>query len=117
MAEYIWAESPGTQLSESPRINSTRFGDGYEERSPDGLNPITQEWQIQHRNIDTAAGDEIMAFLRARVTPVSGLEAFDWWPLWAPGVIKVTCRQYSRTLGETLDTCTINAVFRQEHVA
>lgn len=115
MAIYDWVESPGTALQERPRVAATRFGDGYQERAPDGLNPITQVWTVQHRNVDDEVADAIVAFLRARITAVAGQEAFEWWPPRAAAAIRVTCSDWSRTLGERVDTSTITATFEQVH--
>lgn len=117
MADYIWTESAATALEVAPRIGSTRFGDGYEERAPAGLNPITQAWQVRHVGVDNAIAEEIMAFLEARVSAINGLEAFDWVPLWSTTAIRVTCRQWRRVQDEDPNTSSIDAVFTQEHVA
>lgn len=94
---------------------ATRFGDGYEERAPDGLNPITQVWTVQHRNIDDVVGDAIEDFLEARFSAVAGQETFEWWPPRAAAAIRVKCSEWSRTLGEQVDTCSITATFEQVH--
>lgn len=117
MADYIWTESSATALEMAPRIGATRFGDGYEERAPAGLNPITQSWSIRHVGVENEIADEIMAFLQARVSAVTGLEAFDWVPLWATTAIRVTCRQWRRVQDDDPATSSIDAVFVQEHVA
>jgi phage-related protein len=113
MAVFDWVESPGTQLSEEPVISSTRFGDGYEERAPAGLNPVRQEWNLQFRAIDSEVADAIVAFLRARVSATLGLEAFDWTPLWATTAIRVTCKAWNRSHDETPGESTVVATFRQ----
>lgn len=113
MAVFDWVESSGTQLSEAPRVASTRFGDGYEERAPDGLNPIEQRWSVAFRGVENGVADAIVAFLRARVSPVIGLEAFDWTPLWHTTAIRVVCESWSRTHGETWGESDIAAEFRQ----
>lgn len=112
MAVWIWVESPGTGLSEEPRISRTRYGDGYEERAPAGLNPIAQVWQYQARDVDNVIADEMITFLRAR-TNALGLEAFDYTPLWSTTAIKVICPSWSRTQGETWGTSDITARFEQ----
>lgn len=112
MAVFDWTESASTALTEEPRISRTRYGDGYEERAPDGLNPIRQMWSLQFRAVDRQAADDIVAFFRARVG-VQGLEAFDWTPLWATVPIRVVCRSWSRTQAEVYTESDINATFEQ----
>lgn len=115
MEVFSWVESPGTQVVIEPRYGRTQFGDGYMERAPAGLNPITQRWQVQFRAIDTGPADAIDAFFRARVNAISGLEAFEWWPLWAAGPIAVICTAWTRTQDDEVDTSTIVATFEQVH--
>lgn len=115
MAEFVWVESGGTALEEQPRIASTQYGDGYEQRAPDGLNPLRQAWAVRFSDVEDAVANDIVAFFRARLTAASGLESFDWKPLWAGGaIIKVTCRKWSRTASDTWGESNITAEFRQE---
>ena len=109
MAVFDWVESPGTQLAEVPRVLRTPFGDGYEERGPDGLNPIAQEWDVAFTDVAVAGGDAIVAFFRAH----AAVTAFSWWPKWATGPIKVVCTQWSRTLTGVWDESDIRAHFKQ----
>lgn len=115
MAVYDWAESPGTARQVRPRVAATRFGDGYQERAPDGLNPITDVWSVQHRAVDDTVADAIVAFLQARINAVTGQESFEWWPPRAAAAIRVTCSEWSRSLGEQVDTSNITATFEQVH--
>lgn len=115
MAVFDWVESGGTALTEEPRFAETSFGDGYKERAPDGLNPITQRWQVQFRGIDHQAADDIVAFFRARVSPISGFEAFDWTPLWHTEEIRVVCKSWNRTSDNDPNTCSVVAAFEQVH--
>lgn len=116
MPAYIWTESDGTTLNVTPRVASTKFGDGYEETAPWGLNPIQQVWQVQHRGIDIDAADEIEAFLKARFS-AAGLEPFDYTPLWSTVPLKFRCRQWTRSQDADPHTCTITAQFEQVFVA
>jgi phage-related protein len=115
MAVWIWVESPGTGLSEEPSVSRTKYGDGYEERAPSGLNPIKQVWTYQARGVDNAIADEMVAFLRARLN-LLGMEAFDYTPLWANPAdppIKVVCPSWTRTQGEEWGMSDISARFEQ----
>ncbi len=115
MAIYDWVESPGTARQVRPRVSATRFGDGYEERAPDGLHPISEVWSVQHRDIDDDVADAIEAFLAERISATAGQESFEWWPPRAAAAIRVTCGEWSRTLGDEPDTSTISATFTQVH--
>lgn len=111
---FAWAESPGTSKTTQPRLATSKFGDGYEEIAPDGLNAMAAEWQLSFRGVSKANGDEIVAFFEARFSSVNGLEAFSWWPLWATAAIKVTCRSWTRTQGELPDESDITATFTRD---
>lgn len=115
MAIYDWAESPGTARQVKPRVSATRFGDGYEERAPAGLNPITDVWTVQHRNVDDVVADAIVAFLEARFTAAAGQESFEWWPPRAAAAKRFKCSEWSRALGDQVDTSSITATFEQVH--
>lgn len=112
MAVFDWVESPGTSLTEQPRASRTSYGDGYEERAPDGLNPIRQTWSLQFRSTEKAVGDAIVAFFRARLTP-AGYEAFDWTPLWSTTAIRVVCETWQRSQTDVHGETDISATFRQ----
>jgi len=112
--EYLWVESPGTSLEETPRVGRTQFGDGYAQRGATGLNPIRQVWNIEHRDVDNAVGDQIIAFLRARMSPTGQFESFDWTPLWSTTKIRVTAPSWTRTASEIWGECSIRVRFEQE---
>lgn len=113
-AEFLWVESPGTSLDEAPRVGRTQFGDGYAQRGATGLNPIKQAWSIQLRDVDNVVGDQIIAFLRARLSPTGELESFDWTPLWSTTKISVTAPSWTRTASEVWGECNISIRFEQE---
>lgn len=107
---FDWAESPGTTLDEKPRVRETRFGDGYAQRSPDGLNPIVQSWSLRFTACDDTKADEIITFFREHM----GVYRFDWTPLWATAPIKVFCSEWSRTPANELGLSDISAKFTQD---
>lgn len=66
-----WAPTPEL----TPRLRSVRFGDGYEQRAPDGLNPVLPTWKLNFSVRSQAEAFAIYAWLlnnNAYVTP------FDW---------------------------------------
>lgn len=115
MAEFAWVESASTQMEEAPRFSRTRFGDGYAQDAPDGLNPLAQRWRVVFRDVENSVADQIVAFFRARVGSTTGLGVFDWVPLWATGTNKilVKCPSWNRSHAEVWGTCHIEAVFEQ----
>ena len=115
MATFAWAESASSALEEAPRINELRYGDGYSETSPDGLNPMQQAWSLQFRKVSREAGDQIIAFFRARVSPVAGRENFDWTPLWSTEPIKVVALSWNRTQLDDFDESDITVRFQRDY--
>ena len=109
MADWVWVESPGSALDETPRVRSARFGDGYEQRAPDGLNPTEQMWPLQFNDVDNTIADEMIVFLRDK----NGVTPFSYVPLWATLAIRVICRSWRRSQGSRYGMSTISATFEQ----
>jgi phage-related protein len=93
MTTFTWTPDYNPTADRKPRFKSAKFGDGYEQRSPDGLNPIAQMWGLTFSNRETSEAEAIDDFLIAR----GGHEYFDWTP---PGgsAGRYICRQWSRVL-------------------
>lgn len=45
MATFTWIPAKAN-LQEHARVNSSKFGDGYEQRRPAGINAISQQWSL-----------------------------------------------------------------------
>lgn len=60
-------------LSEEPNVTSTKFGDGYEARTPRGINNRAEVWSLTFSATSNAV-PEILTFLRDR----GGVTAFYW---------------------------------------
>ncbi|MDT8372130.1 MAG: phage tail protein [Gammaproteobacteria bacterium] len=75
MATFSYSPDQSASLTKSPRVRSIQFGDGYQQRVPDGLNTQPRTWSLtfNRNSIDIV---DIEAFLVAR----NGVEAFDWTP-------------------------------------
>jgi phage-related protein len=72
------------------RVNSVKFGDGYEQRVADGINSIIEDWSLSFTLRTKAEINAIDAFLRAR----KGVENFDWTTP-AGQLKKFVCRKWS----------------------
>lgn len=59
----------------SQRVRRVQFGDGYMERSPDGINTASEKWQLVFFCETDADARELVAFLNARST-----DAVIWTP-------------------------------------
>ena len=80
------------QLEEAPRVKTSRFGDGYEQRVADGINNILQKWQISFTRRSEIDIDYVYDFLRAR----GGVESFDWTPRGEATARIFVCRKWNR---------------------
>lgn len=61
---------------ENARVRSAKFGDGYEQTMPDGINAISGVYSPTWEPLTTAQKDTIVNFLRAR----GGSQPFYWTP-------------------------------------
>ena len=110
MADWVWVESAGTALDEEPRIKSARFGDGYEQTAPDGINAEGQSWSVQFDGVENSIADEMIAFLRTY-----GRVGFNYVPLWETQTIRVICRKWRRTHGPDFGASGISATFERSY--
>jgi phage-related protein len=95
-------------LQERPRILSSKFGDGYEQRRAEGINHIAQHWSLFFVCHHAAMAHAILGFLRAH----KGSEIFYWTPPDVSTAIHVICREYSSNI-EPGNSRTISATFEQ----
>lgn len=93
MATFTWIPSKGFASDYKPRTLEAKFGDGYSQRVPDGINTNLAKWSLQFRNISLTTSDEIIAFLDAR----KGTEAFTWTPPGKSQSVSVICKEYTES--------------------
>jgi Enterobacteria phage tail tip protein M len=106
-SEFTWTPHYDTQLIEEPRVLSAKLGDGYEQRSLDGLNAIPQKWTVPFKSIKHVDAAAIVVFLQGK----AGVTSFTWTPPEYPE-IKVICRKWPRTIkGPNLSSMTL--IFEQ----
>ncbi len=109
MARFDWAESSSTRLDEEARVAESRFGDGYAQRAPAGLNSLDESWSVNLRAVSRSAGDEIIAFFRTH----RGVTPFDWTPPFTSVSGRWVCKRWTRTALDEADTSDITAVFER----
>lgn len=83
----------GTSNDFEPKTKRAKFGNGYSQRAPDGLNTIPDMWQVSFSA--RHFGDEtelIINFLKAQ----KGAAYFLWTPPRSSTQIKVICEKFSR---------------------
>jgi phage-related protein len=107
MATFTYTPDYGAQANYKPRVRTTQFGDGYQQRVADGINTRPQVWSLQFNNRTNDDADDITEFLEAR----NGVEAFDWTPP-NGSAIKVVCSEWTKTLVR-YNLNTVSATFTQ----
>ncbi|WP_223644380.1 phage tail protein [Corallococcus sp. EGB] len=74
MQRFPYTPDYGAQADSVPRVRKAQFGEGYTQRSGDGLNPVLRRWALQFSSLSKVDADGLEAFLRAR----AGVEAFEF---------------------------------------
>jgi len=63
---FSWQTQAGNTGTEAVKVRKAQFGDGYAQRVPDGINPLSRSWPIQWKGPkDTAFA--IRDFLRDHI--------------------------------------------------
>lgn len=68
--------SYGSSRSLSHRVLSAEFGDGYSQRTADGLNTAVESWDVTWNNLTLANGRLLTKYLSTR----RGYRSFKWTP-------------------------------------
>jgi phage-related protein len=88
----------GLGRQSQPRVRIAKFGDGYEQRIADGLNPIQETFSVSFNNREAAEIDDIIGYLAS----LGGVASFDFtFPddngAGGETTIKVVCDTYGQT--------------------
>lgn len=70
---FTWYPEFEAKLAQEPKVNVTKFGDGYEQRTPTGINNNPETWSVQF-TASSASYPSVLAFIQAR----GGVESFYW---------------------------------------
>ncbi|MBU3627139.1 phage tail protein [Polynucleobacter sp. JS-Safj-400b-B2] len=73
--QFIWSPTQASK-STKPSVYSAKFGDGYEQNSPKGINFQPATWSLQFKGQTLAIAQAIDAFLIAQ----GGYLKFTWTP-------------------------------------
>jgi len=76
MSTFTWVPDVSTRGRRVPRVLKAQFGDGYEQRTQDGLNSNLMVWNLTFSTLTLAELDAIDAFLLA----LGGADKFQWTP-------------------------------------
>ena len=92
---FFWIPSYSPTISTEPSVRTLKFGDGYEQRTPDGVNTNLLKISLNYDNRDEAESTAIAHFLNER----GGAEAFVYLPP-SPysSMKKFICRKWDVTM-------------------
>lgn len=74
------------------RTAESNFGDGYTQRSGDGLNTNLETWRAEWSALTPEQAEEIEAFFEAH----KGYVAFFWQAPYSPVALRYRCKEWSR---------------------
>ena len=102
MSEFNFSPSIPPRKDSAPRINSSTLGDGYELRSPDGINTLAQVWSLSFNGKSDTDADAIESFLEGK----NAVTKFTWTPPNSTE-ISVICKRWSRSFQGTTNNLTM----------
>lgn len=72
---FTWNVAYGTAMDIKPRVLSVKYGDGYEQRTADGINYELENWSVTvHSTGESGGVSAVESFLRTQ----AGVTAFQW---------------------------------------
>lgn len=90
MKTFRWKIKPGMEVTSVPSFREVRFGDGYSQRSPTGLNADLKSYSVT-LSVTRDEGRLLEAFLAEH----GGWKAFLWTPPYGYRQIKVICAKWT----------------------
>ncbi|HFU2263953.1 TPA: phage tail protein [Escherichia coli] len=88
---FHWIPREGMETTEKPAVLTVKFGDGYEQRRPVGLNPQLKIFRPVFRVTDEISRRDLENFL----TMHGGWRSFFWNPPKLNRAVRVVCREWS----------------------
>lgn len=112
MADYTFtpaiAPSLGLSLTEEARVLQSEFGDGYTQRSGDGLNNLFLKGSVTWNKLTQDQADAIIAFFRLR----QGYESFNYTLPYEDSSRQFICKKWTPVQDE-YDSVTLTADFEE----
>ena len=93
---FPYCPKPGYTVESEPRRKVNRFGDGYEQRMVDGLNPLLKKYALTFKVKHKEAVD-----LENFLIKKGGVTAFLFKEKATNQLVKVVCPKWSKTIGQT----------------
>ena len=107
--EFIWMPNYNSSMDFEPKVKSIKMGDGYEQRTPDGINNSLLKFNLNFNGRPLHEATAIIHFLKVR----GGAESFVFTPYAPFGKTKLfKCPNYSVNF-EFFNNYAISAVFEE----
>jgi phage-related protein len=91
---FVWKASYNSTINNTPRTKFTQFGDGYEQRYPDGIHNTLLSFDLTFEFRTNAEAAAISHFLYTR----KGVESFFYTPPSPYNAIKIfICKEFTHT--------------------
>ncbi len=94
MKTFRWKVKSDMEVTSQPSVREVRFGDGYSQRAPAGLNA-----DLKTYNVSLSVSRDEARSLEAFLAEQGGWKAFLWTPPYAYREIKVTCAKWTSRVG------------------
>jgi phage-related protein len=107
--KFLWVPSYDAGVGFAPAVKIIKFGDGYEQRIPDGINNDLLEMQITFAKRSKSEHTAIMHFLKER----QGVESFAFTPHAPFAVEKLFVCDKATSTFVFFNNYTVQAVFRE----
>src|SRR5208282_2137365 len=104
---FTFATSYTSEVDHAPRVKIAKFGDGYEQRSPDGINNNPRVYNYVG-DFSRSYVSQIEAFLNA----TAGWQSFYWTPPYQPTGLFVADQGWQIT-ENGFDYAVIKSIFRE----
>ena len=100
----------GLQQSGEFRTQVVSFGDGYEQRRPDGINTVRRQWSVEWTQLERWQKDTLIDFLVA----MKGVYAFLWHVADSEDAYRVVCKQMPGWSADTFGSYSVQAEFVED---
>ena len=108
MTTFTWTPDQGARRTVKAKTFKASFGDGYAQRTADGINSLVESWSLNFSVRTRAEVVAIAAFLAA----AKGVYNFTW--VTPTGATKkFTCETWDDVYGHDGD-CSVSATFMQD---
>lgn len=108
MASLPFEPTRASNRTVTPRFLKADLGDGYTQRSGDGIQTIKEEWSVTFEALDETSANILVAFFEG----LEGYQMFTWTPFRQTSAKKFICVTWQESFkGNSLTS--ISATFQQ----